>query len=339
VTRLRPGSGAEPVTESVCVVLPGQSASRPCDGTVAESVARSGLSHVSDGFSLLNQDPVVADAEQAAAMAPFGAGGEIRGARVDRHGHLDVVAEAEARAPRLGAVPLRGRHAQREIQILLHLIADAEVGDVATHPHVEALRQRHERVGHRARARLYTLLYAVGDPQHTVTLDGERRSGGGAVEIGDLVPFEPRLDAPELLEAGAEALVAIADVVGLRVKETRVRVARVACRLEDRSVAQIAIAYETRLVTVDAANAHAEQRRAELGIERLLLGRLRLRERREAKDSGEDERRCGAHVRLRVRYRRNVAPDGWFEPWMFEWQLTQPRPIRRLLFAASEAPS
>jgi hypothetical protein len=33
------------------------------------------------------------------------------------------------------------------------------------------------------------------------------------------------------------------------------------------------------------------------------------------------------------RYRMKNWPDGWFEPWTFEWQFTHDRPnIRLLLF-------
>ncbi len=42
---------------------------------------------------------------------------------------------------------------------------------------------------------------------------------------------------------------------------------------------------------------------------------------------------------IMARQRSSVLPAGLFDPWICEWQLTQLRPMSRLLFAESALPS
>ena len=60
------------------------------------------------------------------------------------------------------------------------------------------------------------------------------------------------------------------------------------------------------------------------------LGQRPLRRGGGASEKDQRNEREASHVRV-SRYRMKNWPDGWFEPWMFEWQFTHDRPNIRLL--------
>ena len=60
------------------------------------------------------------------------------------------------------------------------------------------------------------------------------------------------------------------------------------------------------------------------------LGQRPLRRGGGANEKDQRNEREASHVRV-SRYRMKNWPDGWFEPWTFEWQFTHDRPNIRLL--------
>ena len=226
-------------------------------------------------------------------------------------------------------------------------VDEAEVGDAPFQPQVE-------RAGHVVvdRARRPAALHLRGvavETQHARIGRRVCRAGVLAEEERDLVVFERRLHLPEVVVVRRILLITVADVGGADVPVLVIVVLPPAEPFDKRTRAQIAIALIARLVRAVAEERAAEaevdfsaRQRRQPGVLSRLRGRGVLlpgaRLSREQPQREDDE--IDVIVRMSLPLQRNsVLPAGLLDPWICEWQLTQPRPIRRLLFDASAFPS
>ena len=88
----------------------------------------------------------VGDAQHVALVVPLGADREVVGARAVGQRHLDVVAEAEAGAPRQLAGVLLRRERRRQVELLRRRELDVEPADVPALAEIELGRERHVEV-------------------------------------------------------------------------------------------------------------------------------------------------------------------------------------------------
>ena len=281
---------------------------------------------------------------------------------------FDVVAESEAGAPRqLADVCCVVVNAAFKSTCGVGVASKFTLPMSRRSLEVELRRERHVRVQIRLAVLDRVLRRIV---EHERTRRGrERRLGVDAVELRDLVPQAGDREAAGALVVGDVSLIAPADVVGCGAEQPVARriVARIARIGEEHAVPDVLVALESRRVAVDAAEPAAELELVATSVRTgcarrsaLAAGRRRwagvcdaaacarpparrlgaygscrhgcARSAGARPASRRDEAARAAHVCLRATACR-TGPDGWFEPWMFEWQFTHDRPnIRLLLF-------
>ena len=152
-------------------------------------------------------------------VRPLGADGEVVGARVVGQRHLDVVAEAEAGAPRqLAAVLLRGE-AGRDVEVRLRRRDHVDAADVAPLAQIELRRERDVGV-ELGLPVLDRALRRVVEHQRAAAAR-IRRHRVDAVELRDLLPAAGERQLADPVVARRELLIAVADVVGARVEVPR----------------------------------------------------------------------------------------------------------------------
>ena len=200
----------------------------------------------------------VGDAQHVLRVRPLGADGEVVGARVVGQRHLDVVAEAEAGAPRqLAAVLLRGE-AGRDVELRRRRGDDLDAPDVAPLAQIELRRDRG--VGVEARSVLGGALRRIVEQQRAAAARiGRHRVH--AVELRDLLPAPDDRQLADAVVVGEVLLIAPADVVRARVEGVgavglRERIAEAG---EEQPVADVLVALKARRVAVDAGHAAADE--------------------------------------------------------------------------------
>ena len=200
----------------------------------------------------------VGDAQHVLRVRPLGADGEVVGPRVVGQRHLDVVAEAEAGAPRqLAAVLLRGE-AGRDVELRRRRGDDVDAPDVAPLAQLELRRDRD--VGVEARSVLDGALRRIVEQQRAAAARVGRHRVD-AVELRDLLVAPGDRQLPGAVVVGEVLLIAPADVVRARVEGVgavglRERVAEAG---EEQSVADVLVALKARRVAVDAGDAAADE--------------------------------------------------------------------------------
>ncbi len=200
----------------------------------------------------------VGDAQHVLRVGPLGADREVVGARLVGQRHLDVVAEAEAGAPRqLAAVLLRGE-AGRHVELRRRRGDDVDASDVAPLAQIELRRDRD--VGAEARAALGGALRRIIEQQRAAAARiGRRRVH--AVELRNLLVAAGDRQLPGAVVVGEVLLIAPADVVRARLEGVaavglRERIAEAG---EEQPVADVLVALKARRVAVDAGHAAADE--------------------------------------------------------------------------------
>ena len=245
---------------------------------------------------------------------------------------------------------LRRGEAGLHVQLRRRCRKDAERPDVPPLAKVELRCERQIRRQCRL-AVLDRALRRIVERQRTVET-GVRRLGIDAVELRYLIPQTRDHETPGALVACRVALIAPADVVR---RYSSLPATRWLCPCvthvgEEQAIPQILIALEARRISVNAGESTAdlelplsrlEQTARCVGSRRLGLRRWRRLRARclPIRNAGQREREKQQQVKTgnaahgSSDYRMKNCPDGWFEPWTFEWQLTHDRPnIRLLLF-------
>ena len=155
---------------------------------------------------------VVGDAHHVALIGPLGAEVEVVGSRRVRQRHLDIVAEAEARAPRQLADMFLGLERGRQLQLGGRVDGGADDPGVAPFYEVELRRLRHIRVERRLGILNRALRRVIERQRRAVGRVG--RSRVDTVELRNPVPAAGDREAAGTLEQADVAPVAPADVVG-----------------------------------------------------------------------------------------------------------------------------
>ncbi len=238
----------------------------------------------------------VGDAQHALRVRPLGADREVVGARVVGQRHLDVVAEAEAGAPRQLAAVLLRREVGRHVEFQRRRGDEIDASDVAPLAQIELRRDRE--VGVEARSALGGALRRIIEHQRAADARVGRHRVH-AVELRDLLVAPGDRQLPGAVVVGEVLLIAPAEIVRARVEGVgavglRERIAEAG---EEQPVADVLVALKARRVAVDAGHAAAD--------EELPVGQLEQAARRIV---GRGWRCCGRLCRRLRRRRRSPGP-------------------------------
>ncbi len=253
----------------------------------------------------VEQRPVVPGLEQRLLVGPLDVRRDVRVPCLDRRRHLEGRRHAEARAPGLVALATRGRQREVDVRAPVELVLAAERGDVALHAQLERRGVLLDDRVERGLPPLDARLERVVDRHLREAVHRVRRAGRVVLLVRNLVVLEPALEAAELLEVGTVALVAVADVVGLRAPQAGVGLVGEPEALEDHAGSQVAVPVEAGFVAFHVGQADTEvdrtqvrvQDRAGLGVGGRRLSDGGLGQERRRRQEGAEQADCKSACR------------------------------------------